>query len=116
MVRIAALAAAREIGDSRAQDFIEPLITDKAFNKKSADEKREVMRTYGSLGEEGFAFLEAIADGRFRHLDDKTCASAVYGIAMIQTDAAVRLLADLARDGEGPIRYAAAEAFATLER
>jgi HEAT repeat protein len=116
MVRIASLAAIRDIGDGKARDLVEPLIIDKSFGKKSADEKREVMRTYGSLGPEGLTFLEAVVDGRFKHLDDKACASAVYGIAMIQTHDAMRLLADLARNGKGPTRFAAAEALSTLER
>jgi hypothetical protein len=114
IVRIASLSAIRDIGSATARDMIEPLITDKAFNKKPADEQREIMRTYGSLGEDGFDFLEAITGGRLGHLDEKAQASAVYGIAMIQTGDAMRLLAHLAGNGRGPIRNAAAEAYATI--
>ena len=72
------------------------------------------MRTYGSLGEDGLEFLEAVIDGRIKHLAEKSRASAVYGIAVIQTGDAMRLLADLAGHGEGHIRSAAAEAYATV--
>ena len=114
MVRIASLAAMRDIGSATARDAITPLINDKSFNKKSTDEQREIMRTYGSLGVDGFEFLESVVDGRLKHLDEKAQASSVYGIAMIQTGDAMRLLAELAGHGEGPIRNAAAEAFATI--
>ncbi|MFH1314687.1 MAG: HEAT repeat domain-containing protein [Candidatus Eisenbacteria bacterium] len=114
MVRTAALSAMRDIGAADGREVIEPLITDKAFNKKSPDEQREIMRTYGSLGEDGFELLEAVLDGSIKHLGEKARASAVYGIAMIQTGEAMRLLADLAGHGEGHIRSAAAEAFATI--
>jgi HEAT repeat protein len=116
MVRIASLSAMRDIHTAGARDIIEPLITDKAFNKKSPDEQREVMRTYGSLGEESFEFLDAIIDGRFKHLDEKSRASAVYGIAVIDTGDAMRLLADLAGHAEGSVKNAAAEAFATINQ
>lgn len=115
MVRIATLTAMREIADARARDLLEPLLADSSFNKKSADEKREMMRTYGSLGPEGLEFLEAVVDGHFSHMDETSRASAVYGMAMMKTNEATRILADLATSGEGPIRYAAAEAVTTLE-
>ena len=116
MVRIASLAAIRDIDSPTARDVVAPLIVDKAFNKKSPDEQREIMRTYGSLGEDSFEFLESVVDGRVGHLDEKAQASAVYGIAMIQTGDAMRLLSDLANHGKGPVRNAAAEAFATISQ
>jgi hypothetical protein len=116
MVRIASLSAMRDIGAPEGREVIEPLIADKGFNKKSPDEQREIMRTYGSLGEDGFEFLEGVIEGRFKHLAEKSRASAVYGIAVIQTGDAMRLLADLAGHGEGPVRSAAAEAFATISQ
>jgi HEAT repeat protein len=114
MVRIASLSAMRDIGAAQARDAIEPLITDRSFNKKSPDEQREIMRTYGSLGEGSFELLEAIVDGRFRHLEERSRAAAVYGIAVIDTGDAMMLLADLAGHDEGLIKNAAAEALATI--
>lgn len=114
LVRVAALSALRDVGSGKTREFLEPMITDKAFSKTSTDEKREVMRTYGSLGEESFEFLEAIIDGRFSQLDEKARAMAVYGIAMIQSDETLRLLRHLISESEGAVKSAASEALATL--
>jgi HEAT repeat protein len=114
LVRIAALSALRDVGSGKAREFLEPMITDKAFSKTSTDEKREVMRTYGSFGEESFEFLEAIIDGRLSQLDEKARAMAVYGVAMIQSDETLRYLRALISEGEGAVKYAASEALATL--
>jgi hypothetical protein len=114
MVRIATLSALRDVGSGKARDFLEPIITDKSFGKTSTDEKREVMRTYGSLGEESFEFLEAIIDGQLSHMDENTRAVAVYGIAMIQSDETLRFLRSLISEERGPVKYAASEALATL--
>jgi hypothetical protein len=114
MVRIASLSALREIGSAKARDFLEPIITEKTFSKFSADEKREILRTYGSLGEESFEFLEAIIDGQFRHMDEKTRAIAVYGIAVIDGGETMRFLKALTAGADGPIRHAASEALSTL--
>ncbi len=114
LVRIATLSALRDVGSGKARDFLEPIITDKSFSKTSTDEKREVMRTYGSLGEESFEFLEAIVDGQLSHMDENTRAMAVYGIAMIQSDETLRFLRSLISEEQGPVKYAASEALATL--
>ena len=99
-----------------AREAIEPIIANKSFNKKSPDEQREIMRTYGSLGEGSFDFLEAVIDGRLKHLNEKARAMAAYGLAMIQSRDAIRLLTDLAGHGEGPMRNAAAEAYSTISQ
>ena len=83
-------------------------------NINFGNEKREVMRTYGSLGEESFEFLEAIIDGQLSHMDENTRAVAVYGIAMIQSDETLRFLRSLISEERGPVKYAASEALATL--
>jgi hypothetical protein len=115
MVRLASLASVREVRDGGARRFLELLVTDKAFNKRSTDEKREVMRTYGSLGKDSYEFLKAVITGQHKHLDEKTRAAAVYGIAMTNNDQASQFLRGILKRSEGPIRYAASEALVTFE-
>jgi HEAT repeat protein len=114
LVRIATLSAIRDVEAGEARDFLEPRITDKSFGKMSDDEKREILRTYGALGQDSFGFLEAVIEGRFSHMDERTRALAVYGIAMIDTKETMTFLRELIGRGDGPLRYAASEALATL--
>jgi hypothetical protein len=116
MVRVASLAAIRDIGSDQARGFIEDLVTDKSFSKRSADEKREIMRTYGGLGQDGLEFLTRIADGRLEGMDDKSRVASIYGIAMVPGKETLRLLTYYANEGDSAMRYAAAEALATIEQ
>jgi hypothetical protein len=115
MVRLVSLSAVRDIGSDNAHRFLEPYITAKTFNSRSVDEKREVMRTYGSLGESGFEFLKSIIEGRCDHLDEETRASAVYGIAMTDASEAQDYLRVVLDRSQGPIRHATSEVLATFE-
>jgi HEAT repeat protein len=110
MVRLAALAATRDIGDAGAQNMLEDQIRDKSFGKRQVDEKTEAMKMYGSLGADALPFLRDIAEGAIKNVDDKTRAGAVYGLATIKTPEAMAVLRDLLEKSSGPVRYAASEA------
>lgn len=117
MVRFASLSAMRELelaSDSGAREFLEAMIIDKTFGKMSADEKREVMRTYGNMGKEGYGFLETIACGRYRHMDEEARASAFYGIAMMNDREAAEFLRQAIEDSDGTMKRAALEAMTTI--
>jgi len=114
MVRMAALTSMRQVGSPEARRILEPIITSKDFMKLGPDERREVMRTYGSLGSESLDFLLDIIEGSHKHLDDKTRAMAVYGIAVIESEETREVLNAIANNCKGPIRNAALEALATL--
>ncbi len=114
MVRFASLSAMREIDASDAREFLEAIIMDKSFGKKSLDEKREFMRTYGNMGKYGFGFLEAIITGRYNYMDEDTQAAAVYGIAMMNDGETMEFLKQVIEDGEGKIHRAALEAITTI--
>jgi hypothetical protein len=114
MVRFATLSAMRELDSSDARDFLEAIIMDKSFGKKSMDEKREFMRTYGNLGKQGFGFLEAIITGRYRYMDEETRASAVYGIAMVDDLETMEFLKQVIEERDGMVQRAALESITTL--
>ena len=114
MVRFATLSAMRELDSSDARDFLEAIIMDKSFSKKSMDEKREFMRTYGSLGKPGFGFLEAIITGRYKYMDEETRAAAVYGIAMVDDRETMQFLKRVIEEREGKVQRAALESITTL--
>jgi len=110
MVRLAAMAAVRDIGDADARGILEQVIKDKSFGKKPTDERTEAMKMYGSLGADALPTLKGIANGAARNFDDKSRAGAVYGLAMIKSPEAADILRALAAKGSGPVRYAASEA------
>jgi len=110
MVRIAAMAATKDVGGTAARQMLEELISDKNFNKKATDEKTEAMKAYGSLGSDSLRLLAAIAGGEVKGMDEKTRASAVYGLAMINDGKAMDALRQLLDESAGPVRYAASEA------
>jgi hypothetical protein len=114
MVRFASLSAMRELDAKDAREFLEAIIMDKSFGKKSIDEKREYMRTYGNMGKTGFGFLEAIITGRYNYMDDDTRAAAVYGIAMMNDRETMEFLKQIIEEGEGKIHRAALEAITTI--
>ncbi len=114
MVRMAALTSMRQIASPEAREILKPMITDRSFAKLSPDEKREFLRTYGSLGGESLAFLLDIVEGSVGQFDEKTRALAVYGISMIRDPEVEKILRTLASNYDGPIRYAALEALATI--
>jgi HEAT repeat protein len=114
MVRFASLSAMREIEAKDAREFLEAIIMDKSFGKKSIDEKREFMRTYGNMGKTGFGFMEAVITGRYNYMDDDTRAAAVYGIAMMNDGETMEFLKQIIEENEGGIRRAALEAITTI--
>jgi HEAT repeat protein len=114
MVRFASLSAMREIDATEARDFLEAMVIDKSFSRKSMDEKREVMRTYGNLGKPGFGFLEAIVSGRFKHMDEETRAAAVYGIAMMNDRESAEYIREVIEESDGQVKRAAVEAITTM--
>jgi HEAT repeat protein len=114
MVRFASLSAMREIDAQDAREFLEAIIMDKSFGKKSIDEKREFMRTYGNMGKQGFGFLEAIITGRYNFMDEDTQAAAVYGLAMMNDGETMEFLKQTIEDGEGKVHRAALEAITTI--
>jgi HEAT repeat protein len=114
MVRFASLSAMRELEAKDAREFLEAIVIDKSFGKKSIDEKREFMRTYGNLGKQGFGFLEAIITGRYNYMDEDTQAAAVYGIAMMNDHETMEFLRHTIEEGEGKIQRAALEAITTI--
>jgi hypothetical protein len=114
MVRFASLSAMREIDAKDAREFLEAIIMDKSFGKKSIDEKREFMRTYGNMGKQGFGFLEAIITGRYNYMDEDTRAAAVFGIAMMNDGETMEFLKQIIEEGEGKIHRAALEAITTI--
>jgi len=114
MVRFASLSSMRELDAQGAREFLEAIIMDKSFGKKSLDEKREFMRTYGNMGKMGFGFLEAIITGRYNFMDDDTRAAAVYGIAMMNDGETMEFLKQIIEEGEDRIRRAALEAITTI--
>jgi hypothetical protein len=109
-VRLAAIASIREIASSKSRRSLENLIWSKTFNKKQLDEKKEILRCYGSLGAGSLGLLKSIVTGEMDHLDDKTRAAAAYGLALIETEEADQILISLVDEADGPVRYAAAEA------
>jgi hypothetical protein len=115
MVRLAALAAIRDIGGAEAMAMIEGLINDRNFGKKAPDEKTETMKTYGSLGQEALPLLKALVSGKVKGTDEKTRACAAYGLAMIGSAEVAQLLRNLISESSGPVRYAASEALSTVE-
>ena len=115
MVRLAALAATRDTGGPKAKKMLEDVITDKGFSRRPTDEKTETMKMYGSLGKEALPLLAAIAKGEAKGADEKTRASAVYGLAMTGDPGVESLLRDFVNQGAGPVRYAASEALTMLE-
>ena len=110
MVRFASLSAMRELDAKDAREFLEAIIIDKSFGRKSVDEKREFMRTYGNMGKQGYGFLEAIITGRYNYMDEETRAAAVYGIAMMNDGETMEFLKQIIEEGEGKIHRAAAAA------
>jgi hypothetical protein len=114
MVRFASLSAMRELDASEARDFLEAVIIDKSFGKKPMDEKREFMRTYGNLGKQGFGFLEAIINGRYKYMDEDTRAAAVYGIAMMDDGETMEFLKHVIEEKDGRVQRAALESITTL--
>jgi len=115
-VRLAAVLAIRDIGTYRAVNILEETIKDKAFRRRAIDEKKETMITYGTLGEKSFGLLKAMILGDVDGIDDRTCAAAAYGLAMIDDAQAVSLLRALAETGDGPVKFAACEALSLLDR
>ncbi len=115
MVRIATIAAIKEIGGPRGRRLIEDVINDRMFNRKPIDEKTETMKTYGSFGDDTLGFLEAIVKGDIKHMDEKTRASAVFGLAVIDNPRVVDILKRLVNEGSGSVRYAASEALSMLD-
>jgi HEAT repeat protein len=114
MVRFASLSAMRELDAGEARDLLEAIIIDKSFNKKSMDEKREFMRTYGNMGKQGFGFLEAIISGRYKYMDEDTRAAAVYGIAMVDDRETMEFMKQVIEEKEGKVQRAALESITTL--
>jgi HEAT repeat protein len=114
MVRFASLSAMRELDAKDAREFLEAIIIDKSFGKKTMDEKREFMRTYGHMGKHGFGFLEAIITGRYKYMDEETRAAAVFGIAMMNDQETMEFLKQLIEESEGKVHRAALEAITTL--
>jgi HEAT repeat protein len=110
LVRIAALAATKDVGGPTARRMLEEVISDKSFNKKATDEKTETMKAYGSLGSDSTGLLAAIAKGELKGMDEKTRASAVYGLAATNDEKAMDALRQLLDESAGPVRYAASEA------
>jgi len=110
LVRIAALAATKDVGGPTARQMLEEVISDKSFNKKAIDEKAETMKAYGSLGSDSVGLLAAIAKGELKGMDEKTRASAVYGLAATNDEKAMEALRQLLDESAGPVRYAASEA------
>ena len=104
----------REVDATDARDFLEATIIDKSFGKKSMDEKREVMRTYGNMGREGYGFLSSIACGQYKYMDQETRAGSFYGIAMMNDRDAAEFLRQATEDSEGLLKRAALEAMTTI--
>jgi hypothetical protein len=115
MVRLAALAAIREIGSTEAAAVLAPLVREKNFRQKPSDEKREFMRTYGSLGKASLRHILAIAEGREKGMDEKSRAYAAYGLAMIDDHEALDFLARAVDQESGVLRHAASEALAIFK-
>ena len=115
MVRLATIAAIRDIGGPKAKRMLEEIINNRNFGRKPTDEKTETMKMYGSLGVDSRPLLEAIAKGEVRGMDEKTRASAVYGLAMISQAGIADALRSLCAEGAGPVRYAASEALSMLD-
>lgn len=116
-VRLAAIIALRTAQSQRGAHLLEGMIKCSDFTKRSADEKREAMMTYGSLGGGSLDLLKAIAAGEVDGKRDvQTRAAAVQGIAAVGSSCALELLESLSKAGEGPVRQAACEAMALLER
>ncbi len=114
MVRFASLSAMREIDAKDAREFLEAIIMDKNFTKKSIDEKREFMRTYGNMGKPGFGFLEAVITRRYDYMDEETRAAAVYGIAIMNDGETTEFLKEIIEEEEGAVHRAALEAITTI--
>ena len=115
MVRLAAIAAIRDIGGPKAKAMLESIINDRNFTRKPTDEKTETMKMYGSLGAGSRPLLETIAKGQAKGMDDKSRASAVYGLAMIGLPEIEDTLRSLVAEASGPVRYAASEALSMLD-
>jgi hypothetical protein len=114
-VRVAGVKAIRDIGGDPASTMLHDNIKDKKFRKRPLDERREMMVAYGAQGLRSLELLKAVLDGKVHRWDKKTRACAAYGVAVIDDDEARLLLRTLADEGKGPIRYAAAEAYASLD-
>jgi hypothetical protein len=115
-VRSAALSAIRDIGGDAARTVLHDIIKDKTFRKKPLDERKDMATVYGSLGRDSFDLLKSILDGRVHRWDKKTRACAAYGLAMIGDGESVGTLKAASTEGRGPIRHAASDALAGLER
>jgi hypothetical protein len=115
MVRLATIAAIRDIGGAQAREMLKEVICDRDFGRRPTDEKTETMKMYGSLGPEAAPLLASIAKGETKGADDKTRASAVYGLAMTNIPEAEAVLRSLVNQGSGPVRYAASEALTMLD-
>jgi hypothetical protein len=115
MIRMASFAAMREVDATAAKDFLEALITDQNLGKKGKDEKRELMRTYGGIGDQGLEFLENVVCGAYSYMDEETRASALYGVAMINGEDAVQLMRQVVDECDGVMKSAAIEALQTIE-
>jgi len=114
-VRLAAITATREVGSDQAMSFIETIILDKAFSKRPQDEKKQIMITYGSLGEGSYELLKSVVAGNLKGYDDETRASAVYGVAVTGAGGCLEFLESLTGATETPIRHAAAQVVAEVE-
>lgn len=115
MVRLATITAIRDIGGAQAREMLKEVIGNRNFGRKPTDEKTETMKMYGSLGPEATPLLASIAKGEVKGADDKTRASAVYGLAMVSTPEVAAILRSLVNQGSGPVRYAASEALTMLD-
>lgn len=116
-VRLAALVGLRPTRSDRVSHLLEEMIKSGVFAKRSLDEKREAMMTYGGLGSGSLDLLRAVAAGEVEGKKDvQTRAAAVKGIGAVGSAEALALLGSLSNATDVPVKQAACEALALLEK
>jgi HEAT repeat protein len=114
-VRLEALQAIKKIGVTHALGFVEDWIKEKNFDRRSRQEKTEIFRVYGSVGNASLEILQAVIRGDIPRLSDETRAAAVHGIAAVCTPEASDILNELKDNYGGVLRGAILEVLSMLD-
>ena len=112
-VRLEALRAIGKIGITHTRALMEDCIKDKAFEKRSHDEKEEIFKIYGSAGDACLDLLQAVARGDLQKSSERTRAAAIRGIAAAGTKQASGVLMGLKERLDGTLKSVAEETLTT---
>jgi len=118
-IRVLALKALQALKNSAAAPQIRSFLKEQLVSGKDEDLKCELIKTLGSLGNEGsLPLLETLLQQRkswFRQKDEKVRLAAVHAVGLIGGAAAVAVLRKVDKKSVGRIRMAAREYLERLD-